>query len=89
MYIEQQELGFRFTTKKQLSVSYSRMYHSSGRRSVPAATTFAANTNIFDKATNIRLPYRLHHVSVPVLGPEKSKMFDREQEVDFLLNLLS
>ena len=80
--------AFRFTAKKQLPISYSRMYHSSGRSFLPAATTFAADTNIFDKVTNIRLPYRLYHVSVPVLGPEKSKLFNREREVDFLLNLL-
>ena len=69
---------FRFTAKKRRSVSYGRMYHSSGGSCVPAATTFSDNAKI---------SRRLHHVSVPVLG-EKTGLFNREKELDFLLTLL-
>ena len=64
---------FRFTAKKQLSVSYSRMYHGLGRYCVPAATAFSDNAKISRS---------LYHIG------EKTTMFNREKEVDFLLNLL-
>ena len=85
--------AIRFAGKNQAFISCSRLqlirlYHTTDRSYFPTATVFAANTKIVDNASCVHLPYRLHHVSVSVFSPEKTRMFNREQEVDFILKLL-